>query len=172
MTCFEAILVYVLVLQPPCRRGRPFAGLWLPKPVRHYAPGSPEKQSLKAKLREILSRQIDIPLTVNARDEERILRSIRSAAKQADFVILHSHDIVGSGELSPAPAHLRDFFKNCIDAGADMVAIFLRAEAIAGHESGTDHAKWLFSREIVLTGGLQIRLGVNFARRILLVRDF
>jgi poly-gamma-glutamate capsule biosynthesis protein CapA/YwtB (metallophosphatase superfamily) len=70
----------------------------------------------------MLSRQIDIPLTVNARDEERILRSIRSAAKQADFVILHSHDIAGSGELSPAPAHLPDFYMNCIDAGADAVS--------------------------------------------------
>jgi poly-gamma-glutamate synthesis protein (capsule biosynthesis protein) len=63
--------------------------------------------------------------TVNTRDEDRILRSIRSAAKQADFVILHSHshDIAGSGELSPAPAHLRNFFKKCIDAGADVVAV-------------------------------------------------
>jgi len=63
--------------------------------------------------------------TVNARDEDRILRSIRSAAKQADFVIVHSHshDIAGSGELSPAPAHLRDFIKKCIDAGADVLAL-------------------------------------------------
>ena len=63
--------------------------------------------------------------TVNARDEDRILRSIRSAARQADFVIVysHSHDIAGSGDLSPAPAHLREFFKKCIDAGADVVVV-------------------------------------------------
>ena len=63
--------------------------------------------------------------TVNTRDEDRILRSIRSAAKQADFVIVHSHshDIAGSGELATAPAHLRDFIKKCIDAGADVFAL-------------------------------------------------
>jgi poly-gamma-glutamate synthesis protein (capsule biosynthesis protein) len=63
--------------------------------------------------------------TVNARDEDRILRSIRSAARQADFVIVHSHshDMAGAGELSAAPGHLRDFVKKCIDAGADMIAV-------------------------------------------------
>jgi poly-gamma-glutamate synthesis protein (capsule biosynthesis protein) len=63
--------------------------------------------------------------TVNARDEDRILRSIRDAAKQADFVIVysHSHDIEGASDLSPAPAHLREFIKKCIDAGADVFAI-------------------------------------------------
>jgi len=63
--------------------------------------------------------------TVNARDEDRILRSIRSAAKQADFVIVycHSHDIAGPDELSPAPAHLREFFKKGIDAGADVILV-------------------------------------------------
>ncbi len=62
--------------------------------------------------------------TVNARDEDRILRSIRSAAKQADFVIVHSHshDMAGP-ENSPAPAHLREFVKKCIDAGADVFAV-------------------------------------------------
>ena len=63
--------------------------------------------------------------TVNARDEDRILRSIRSAAKQADFVMVHSHshDIAGPSDLSPAPAHLREFIRKCIDAGADMFVI-------------------------------------------------
>jgi len=63
--------------------------------------------------------------TVNARDEDRILRSIRSASKQADFVIVfsHSHDIAGPNDLSPAPAHLSEFIKKCIDAGADVFVI-------------------------------------------------
>jgi poly-gamma-glutamate synthesis protein (capsule biosynthesis protein) len=64
-------------------------------------------------------------VTVNPRDEERILRSIRSAARQADFVVVysHSHDIAGSDEVLPAPAHLREFFKKCIDAGADAIVV-------------------------------------------------
>ena len=61
---------------------------------------------------------------VNARDEDRILRSIRNAARQADHVIVygHSHDIMGPTATSPAPEHLRGFIKRCLDAGADMYA--------------------------------------------------
>ena len=63
--------------------------------------------------------------TLNSRDEDRILRSIRSAARQADHVIVysHSHDIDGANEFSPAPAHLREFIKLCLDAGADMFIV-------------------------------------------------
>ncbi len=63
--------------------------------------------------------------TVNSRDEDRILRSIRSAARQADHVIVysHSHDIEGMNDLSPAPAHLREFIKKCLDAGADVFLV-------------------------------------------------
>ena len=63
--------------------------------------------------------------TVNAIDQDRILRSIANAARQADHVVLfsHSHDISGSSENSGAPAHLKEFFKKCIDAGADTVVI-------------------------------------------------
>jgi poly-gamma-glutamate synthesis protein (capsule biosynthesis protein) len=63
--------------------------------------------------------------SVNARDEDRILRSIRNASRQADFVIVHSHshDMAGAAELSPPPDHLRAFVKKCIDAGADMFVV-------------------------------------------------
>ncbi|RPJ85362.1 MAG: CapA family protein, partial [Acidobacteria bacterium] len=66
-----------------------------------------------------------IVYTVNARDEDRILRSIRNAARQADHVIVyaHSHDISGASATSAAPEHLRTFIKKCLDAGADMYAV-------------------------------------------------
>ena len=59
--------------------------------------------------------------TVNAIDEERILRAIRNAARQADHVVVfsHSHDLAGASEEAPAPAHLREFIKKALDAGAD-----------------------------------------------------
>lgn len=62
---------------------------------------------------------------LNERDQDRILRSIRNAARQADYVIVHSHshDMAGPGETAPAPAHLREFVKKCIDAGADVFAV-------------------------------------------------
>ncbi|RPJ85451.1 MAG: hypothetical protein EHM13_01010, partial [Acidobacteria bacterium] len=54
---------------------------------------------------------------VNARDEDRILRNIRNAARQADHVIVyaHSHDIAGASGYVPAPEHLRTFIKKCLD---------------------------------------------------------
>jgi len=61
----------------------------------------------------------------NVRDEERILRSIRNAAKQADFVIVnaHSHDAAGRDPLQPPPAYIQEFVKKCLDAGADTYII-------------------------------------------------
>ena len=63
--------------------------------------------------------------SLNARDEDRILRSIRNAARQADHVIVHSHshDMARPNELLPPPDHLRTFVKKCIDAGADMFVV-------------------------------------------------
>jgi poly-gamma-glutamate synthesis protein (capsule biosynthesis protein) len=62
---------------------------------------------------------------LNERDKDRILRSIRSAAKQADHVVVHthSHDMAGPTEESPAPSHLREFVHECIDAGADVFTV-------------------------------------------------
>ncbi len=63
--------------------------------------------------------------SVNARDEDRILRSIRNAARQADFVIVHSHshDMARPNEMLPPPDHLQSFVKKAIDAGADMFVV-------------------------------------------------
>jgi len=38
------------------------------EPIRAYAPGSPEKASLKARLQEMLSGQIEIPLIIGGRE--------------------------------------------------------------------------------------------------------
>ncbi|MHB1194856.1 MAG: CapA family protein [Longimicrobiales bacterium] len=61
--------------------------------------------------------------TLNAVDEDRILRSVRNAARQADHVIVysHSHDI--GRETTTAAEHLRTFIKKCLDAGADAFVI-------------------------------------------------
>ncbi|HSW30200.1 MAG TPA: CapA family protein [Longimicrobiales bacterium] len=61
--------------------------------------------------------------TVNAIDEDRILRSVRNAARQADHVIVysHSHDI--GRDTAPAAEHLRTFIKKCLDAGAHAFII-------------------------------------------------
>lgn len=61
--------------------------------------------------------------TVNARDEERILREVRNASKQADFVIVtsHSHE-PGNNSVVPPP-WMVEFTKKCIDAGATTYII-------------------------------------------------
>jgi poly-gamma-glutamate synthesis protein (capsule biosynthesis protein) len=63
--------------------------------------------------------------TLNAQDKDRILRSVRNAARQADYVVVHSHShgITAGSETTPAPAHLREFIKQCLDAGADAFVI-------------------------------------------------
>lgn len=60
---------------------------------------------------------------VNPIDEDRILRSIRHAARQADFVIVTSHSHEPSNEALEPPAFLVQFIKKCIDAGADTYIV-------------------------------------------------
>jgi CubicO group peptidase (beta-lactamase class C family)/poly-gamma-glutamate capsule biosynthesis protein CapA/YwtB (metallophosphatase superfamily) len=55
---------------------------------------------------------------VSARDEERILRNIRSAAKQSDFVIVSSHSHESGKTPDDPPPFLIEFIRKSIDAGA------------------------------------------------------
>lgn len=53
--------------------------------------------------------------TVSASDQARILREIRSASQQADYVVVTSH----SHESTPVPPMwFSEFIKKCLDAGA------------------------------------------------------
>ena len=38
------------------------------EPVMNYAPGSPEKQALKAALQEMASRQVEIPIVIGGKE--------------------------------------------------------------------------------------------------------
>lgn len=60
---------------------------------------------------------------VNSRDEERILRSVRNATRQADFVIVTSHSHEPDEEVLTPPTFLVEFIKKCIDAGADAFIV-------------------------------------------------
>ncbi|NJD20251.1 MAG: hypothetical protein FIA95_13345 [Gemmatimonadetes bacterium] len=61
--------------------------------------------------------------TVNAVDEERILRAVRNAARQADHAVVYAHSHSMGSETGPAPEHMRTFIKKCLDAGADAFVI-------------------------------------------------
>jgi poly-gamma-glutamate synthesis protein (capsule biosynthesis protein) len=56
--------------------------------------------------------------TVNPHDEDRILRSVRSAARQADFVIVNSHSHESGRTPEEPPEFIMSFARKCIDAGA------------------------------------------------------
>jgi len=60
---------------------------------------------------------------VNSSDEERILRSVRNATQQADFVIVTSHSHEPSEDVLSPPPFLVEFIKKCIDAGADAFIV-------------------------------------------------
>ena len=40
------------------------------EPIRNYAPGSPERASIKAKLEELASERINIPCIINGQEVE------------------------------------------------------------------------------------------------------
>ncbi len=61
--------------------------------------------------------------TVNALDEDRILRSVRNGARQADHLVVYSHSHGMGSENGPAPEYMRAFIKKCLDAGADAFVI-------------------------------------------------
>lgn len=60
---------------------------------------------------------------INPIDEDRILRSIRNATRQADFVIVTSHSHEPSNEALTPPAFVVEFGKKCIDTGADAFIV-------------------------------------------------
>lgn len=56
-----------------------------------------------------------VVMTVDPSDQARILREIRNASRQADYVVVTSH----SHESTPVPpAWLSEWVKKCLDAGA------------------------------------------------------
>ncbi|WP_162524364.1 CapA family protein [Halobellus captivus] len=61
-------------------------------------------------------------MIADERDREGNLRAIRSAARQADFVIthLHTHAWDPDGGLADPPAFVQQFARDCIDAGTDL----------------------------------------------------
>jgi poly-gamma-glutamate capsule biosynthesis protein CapA/YwtB (metallophosphatase superfamily) len=61
--------------------------------------------------------------TVNARDEERILREIRNAADQADYVIVTSHTHEPGNDALVPTAWTKEFAKKCLDAGASTYIV-------------------------------------------------
>jgi 1-pyrroline-5-carboxylate dehydrogenase len=66
------------------------------EPVKGYAPGSPERASLQAKLKAMAGEAIDIPLVINGHDVH--------TDKKMKVVMPHDHaHVLGTGHLGGAP---------------------------------------------------------------------
>lgn len=61
--------------------------------------------------------------TLSPVDEQRILRSVRNATRQADFVVVTSHSHEPSEKVTTPPSFIVEFSKKCIDAGADLFIV-------------------------------------------------
>jgi 1-pyrroline-5-carboxylate dehydrogenase len=103
------------------------------EPIRAYAPGSPEKRSLKAKLAEMRGREIEIPLIIGGEE-------VRTG-KLGTCIVPHDHTHVlaryhkaGKAEVEKAIAAAREAHVGWSRMPwVDRAAIFLRAaELLAG----------------------------------------
>jgi 1-pyrroline-5-carboxylate dehydrogenase len=97
------------------------------EPVRQYAPGSPERASLKSRLRALAAEQIDIPIVIGGRD-------FRSDVT-ATAVMPHAHRHVLATWHKASPDLVSKAIRAALDAHrewaarplADRAAVFLRA---------------------------------------------
>lgn len=103
------------------------------EPVRSYAPRSPEKASLKAKLHEMLAQEIEIPLIIGGRE-------VRTG-KIATAVCPHDHRHVLATYHQAGPAEVEQAIGAALEAWKtwsemdwrDRAAVFLKAaELLAG----------------------------------------
>jgi 1-pyrroline-5-carboxylate dehydrogenase len=117
------------------------------EPVRSYAPGSPEKKSLKKRLDEMLGEKIEIPIIVGGRE-------IRTG-DLANAVCPHDHGHVlaqfhqaGAAEVALAAEAARDAWKDWSETKwEDRAAVLLRAaELLAGPWRATLNAATMLNQ--------------------------
>ena len=117
------------------------------EPVRAYAPGSPEKASLKTRLAAMLDERIEIPLVIGGRE-------IRTG-RVATAVCPHDHQHVladfhqaGSAEVEQAIAASQQAWKSWSEmAWEDRAAVFLKAaDLLAGPWRDTVNAATMLNQ--------------------------
>jgi 1-pyrroline-5-carboxylate dehydrogenase len=99
----------------------------LNEPIKSYAPKSPERVELKARLKEMSSERVDIPIIIGGKD-------IRSG-ELAQAVMPHDHKHVLADWHKASPAHLQEAIAAARKARAewgnwaweDRAAVFLKA---------------------------------------------
>ena len=103
------------------------------EPIRAYAPGSPEKASLKARLQEMLSGQIEIPLIIGGR-EIRTGRTATAVCPHDHGHVLATYHQAGPEEVAMAVEASQEAWKTWSEMDWEArAAIFLKAaDLLAG----------------------------------------
>ncbi|MGD8440053.1 MAG: L-glutamate gamma-semialdehyde dehydrogenase [Holophagae bacterium] len=103
------------------------------EPVRAYGPGAPEKTSLKAKLDEMLSEEIDIPLIIGGK-EVRTGNTAKAVCPHDHQHVLGVYHKAGEAEIKQAIAASQEAWREWSDVPwEDRAAVMLKAaELLAG----------------------------------------
>ena len=99
------------------------------EPVRAYAPGSPEKKSLKKRLDEMLSEQIEIPLIIGGKE----VRTTAVCPHDHKHVLATFHP-AGAAEVEAAARAAKEAWKDWSETGwEERAGVLIRAaELLAG----------------------------------------
>jgi 1-pyrroline-5-carboxylate dehydrogenase len=103
------------------------------EPVRSYAPGSPEKQSLKKRLNEMLSEQIEIPVIIGGK-EVRTGDVDKTVCPHDHKHVLATFHQAGAAEVEAAAKAAREAWRDWSETSwEERAAVLLRAaELLAG----------------------------------------
>jgi len=103
------------------------------EPIRAYAPGSPERASLKARLAAMMNEQLDIPLVIGGQ-EVRTGKLGRSIVPSDHGHVLATYHQAGPQEIERAIAAAREAWRGWSETPwEERAAIFLKAaELLAG----------------------------------------
>jgi 1-pyrroline-5-carboxylate dehydrogenase len=117
------------------------------EPVRSYAPGSPERASIKQRLAAMLGEEIDIPLLIGG-EEVRTGRTARAVCPHDHGHTLATWHQAGAAEVDRAAAAARAAWGSWSEmAWEDRAAIFLKAaELLAGPWRDTVNAACMLNQ--------------------------
>jgi len=103
------------------------------EPVRSYAPGSTERESLRRRLDELLSEEIEIPLIIGG-EEVRTERQTRAVCPHDHGHALATVHLAGAQEVNRAADAAAEAWKTWSEmAWEDRAAVFLKAaDLLAG----------------------------------------
>ena len=103
------------------------------EPVRSYAPGSPERESLRRRLEQMLGERIDIPLLIGGR-EVRTGHTLEAVCPHDHRHVLATCHQAGEAEVQQAAAAAREAWREWSEMPWEArAAVFLKAaELLAG----------------------------------------